>query len=96
MNYFEQVIFPPLPKISKVVLDLYVFAYWVVGTNPKELWVKCPICNETYMSIVFHMSGEMIKKYIEEYKPFHYRKIIRECPNKAKHPEESWETILTR
>ncbi len=96
MNYFEQVIFPPILKTSKVVLDLYIFEYWIVGTNSKELWVKCPICNETYRSTTLHMSEEMMKKYIKEYKSFHYRKVIKECPSKAKHPEESWETILSK
>ena len=88
MTYFEQVIFPPSPKTAKMVSDLYIFEYWIVGTSPKELWVKCPICHEVYKSAVIHMDEGMVKKYIEEYKSFHWKKAIVKCPNKTKHPEE--------
>ena len=73
--YFRQIIFPSIKK------DLYYFDYWIIYTkNELELYVKCPICFYTYKLDTFK-NEESIKKSIDGFEPYYYRKVIRCCPH---------------
>ena len=93
MGYFNEIIFPPLPqkivsRRSEVVEETFSFEYWIVanGNNSKCLIVKCPICFHTY-NLFNTYDEKQCRETLEEYEPFYYRRVIRECPKHSTHLE---------
>lgn len=94
--YFHQIIFPSKPKPKELSSDNYDFEYWIVGGTTKELWVKCPICHYAYKTSNLLSREEVMRNYLEEYKPYHYRKTIRMCPKNLEHIGETCQNILKK
>ena len=90
---FHQIIFPSVPKLTESTSDNYDFDFWIVGGKIKELWVKCPICHHAYKTSNLLTREEVMRDYLKEYKPFHYRKAIRGCPNFTTHTEKECQNI---
>ncbi len=99
-SYFKEIIFAPKPKpVAKNVptfeRSVYEFDAWVVGLGEnKVLYAKCPICNFTY-EVENVPNEQLMRKNLQEYEPFYFRKFIRECPNGATHLEQSCQTIIS-
>ena len=83
MSYFRQIIFPPIPVAVDPSPTTYNFRYWIIGTidHQTELWVKCPLCSYAYKYKNILTNTDRIKEYLVEYEVYHYRMIIRKCPN---------------
>ena len=96
MVFFKQIIFPPNSKVSQSILGSYRFDFWIVGSTVKELWAKCPICFNTHKIMDLHISETMMRKYLNDYQPFHYGRVIRTCPNIAIHRGESCQHISNK
>jgi hypothetical protein len=92
MKFFEEIIFPPLVKavVEKIspVEETCSFEFWTVSDegNQKRLFVKCPVCFHTY-HLLNTVDENLLRETLLDYEPFYYRRIIRECPEHAKHLE---------
>ncbi len=101
MNYFEQIVFSPLPKIVTVSprsdINARVFDHWIVGASndTKVVYAKCPMCG--FVTELMHVEDEAkTRKDLSDNEPYYYYKLMRECPNKAKHKDEACQTISNK
>lgn len=94
-NYFNQVIFPPLPKpthtiekygidnkpINKILVDTwFVEVIEVDGTNRLQLMCACPVCDTTYIMRHNVMDRVFMVHVLKTSMGFYIKYINHHCP----------------
>jgi len=95
-NVFTQIIFPPKPRQELVIKSSgdKDIDYWVVAEEShKALYVQCPICYTSFR-LAMVMNEAALKEYINRYPDMYYNAAIRECPEKDKHGQQVWHTVI--
>lgn len=100
MNYFRQIIFPPIPKVEKEEetiisfgtsdedADILNLRYWFEYTPEfTKFMVRCPICSKTYCysRLTKHTTALDIKAGIADNVKYFLSEWAFNCPNIKKH-----------
>lgn len=105
MSYFEQIIFPPLPKVISSYVeeeeiipfgrdlgDILDLKYWFeyLPTSIRFM-VRCPTCNKIYCysTLGIHAKPYMIEEGIKDTPKFFIGEWKENCPDASIHSEIS-------
>lgn len=97
MSYFDQIIFPPLPKEEredKLILNLpYWFEYDAIGT---KMMVRCPKCDKIYRYSRLQQDTHPaeIVPGIQENPKFFLTEWIVNCPHYSIHDEKKMRDLI--
>ncbi len=102
MNYFEQIVFPPIPKVESgsveeeniipfdcILGNLLDLKYWFEYTaEGTKFMVRCPTCGKVYCysRLGRRTTAHDIEPGIKDNPKFFTEQWIAECPNKKEHP----------